>query len=485
MFSRGEINMRGIFLLAAASLWCGLPAHAEPAVSSAPFFFISPSAANPLQGQTVTFSITAVSQYPGNNLNVSATIDGTSVAVSQNVPNFWNVTVGPFDRIGSHVLKVSLSLEDSAKSAEYTSSIHALNSRVVQLSAEAAAETDPKIKATILRDLFEQENLLGAIEAELADLRAAIGSQDYSFSVGPNNANPNYPFVSSVSPNAGPIGGGTPITISGLNFSTGAQVFLGGVPATNVIVVNPSTITAKSGVFSAFGAQDVEVDLPALSGGEVRIGILRQAFFSTPNSSPGSTTAPVAITSGSQAFLLGGSASVDGGQSFDWGGGGLNYRWSLLSSPQGAALQPGFVFANTPQQTFTPDVYGTYVLQLVVQQAAGNLLSSAASLAVVSVIGSPVITCPSIQVVAGQTAHVQSATSDPSPGAGEFYAISSAPIHGAGSVNSAGQVTFTAVSGFSGSDSFVVTVTNQYGLTGAVTIPVAIAASKQFAPFGN
>jgi hypothetical protein len=52
------------------------------------------------------------------------------------------------------------------------------------------------------------------------------------------------PTVSSVTPSSGTTGGGTPITISGSNFATGATVLIGGTPATSVVRVDGSTITA-------------------------------------------------------------------------------------------------------------------------------------------------------------------------------------------------------------------------------------------------
>ena len=49
------------------------------------------------------------------------------------------------------------------------------------------------------------------------------------------------PTVSSVSPNNGPVAGGTAVTITGTNFAAGATVTFGGTAATNVVVVNSTT----------------------------------------------------------------------------------------------------------------------------------------------------------------------------------------------------------------------------------------------------
>lgn len=57
--------------------------------------------------------------------------------------------------------------------------------------------------------------------------------------------------VSVVSPNNGTTAGGTPVTISGTQFVTGATVKFGSTAATSVVVVNSTTITCISPPHSA------------------------------------------------------------------------------------------------------------------------------------------------------------------------------------------------------------------------------------------
>ncbi|MGA2621849.1 MAG: IPT/TIG domain-containing protein, partial [Thermoguttaceae bacterium] len=52
------------------------------------------------------------------------------------------------------------------------------------------------------------------------------------------------PAVNSVSPNSGPLAGGTPITISGSNFAGPTAVYFGTTAATNVTVVSSTEVTA-------------------------------------------------------------------------------------------------------------------------------------------------------------------------------------------------------------------------------------------------
>lgn len=69
------------------------------------------------------------------------------------------------------------------------------------------------------------------------------------------------PTATSISPTVGPISGGTPLTITGTNLAIGASVLLGGVPATNVVRVSDTTITALSPSHAA-GLVDVAVTNP-------------------------------------------------------------------------------------------------------------------------------------------------------------------------------------------------------------------------------
>ncbi|HEX7153842.1 MAG TPA: IPT/TIG domain-containing protein [Thermoanaerobaculia bacterium] len=54
------------------------------------------------------------------------------------------------------------------------------------------------------------------------------------------------PTIGNIAPAEGAVTGGTQITITGANFATGATVTIGGREATNVTVVNETTITATT-----------------------------------------------------------------------------------------------------------------------------------------------------------------------------------------------------------------------------------------------
>ena len=68
------------------------------------------------------------------------------------------------------------------------------------------------------------------------------------------------PTITSVAPTSGPTSGGTSVTITGTNFFAPATVTFGGVAATNVVVVNATTITANTPPSATTGPVDVVVN---------------------------------------------------------------------------------------------------------------------------------------------------------------------------------------------------------------------------------
>ena len=68
--------------------------------------------------------------------------------------------------------------------------------------------------------------------------------------------------ILSVFPNAGGVGGGALITISGSYLGGATSVTIGGAPATNLVVVSPTTITAVTPT-GTLGPADVVVTTPA------------------------------------------------------------------------------------------------------------------------------------------------------------------------------------------------------------------------------
>ncbi len=90
----------------------------------------------------------------------------------------------------------------------------------------------------------------------------------------------------------------------------------------------------------------------------------------------------------------------------------------------------------------------------------------------------PAPTAPAISVDQGATATTQVSANDPDAGDTETYAITTQPQHGSALVDTSGLVSFTANSDFAGSDSLVVTVTDNEGASGSVNIPITINSTN-------
>jgi hypothetical protein len=69
---------------------------------------------------------------------------------------------------------------------------------------------------------------------------------------------PPPPTVTSVIPSFGPMAGGTPVSVIGTNFLSGATVNFGGAPATSVVVVSSTQLTCVTPA-NAAGAVTVSV----------------------------------------------------------------------------------------------------------------------------------------------------------------------------------------------------------------------------------
>jgi len=124
-------------------------------------------------------------------------------------------------------------------------------------------------------------------------------------------ANPA-PTISSISPNSGPRAGGTSVTISGTNFSSGATVTFGGNAVTNVNVTSGTTITATTPAHNE-GAVDVTV-----TNSDGQSATFTQGFtyaglkITSVSPSTGSTSGGTNVTIKGSAFQSGATVTFGG-----------------------------------------------------------------------------------------------------------------------------------------------------------------------------
>ncbi len=100
------------------------------------------------------------------------------------------------------------------------------------------------------------------------------------------------PTIVSIAPVSGPTTGGTPVTLAGTGFQTGATVGVGGTAATSVVVVSTTSITAVTPAGSA-GPANVVVTNP-----DAQSATLANGFTYTSGPAPAPTLLSISPTSG-------------------------------------------------------------------------------------------------------------------------------------------------------------------------------------------
>ncbi len=93
------------------------------------------------------------------------------------------------------------------------------------------------------------------------------------------------PTVTAVSPAVGSPDGGTNVTVTGTNFRAGASVYFDGVAATNVIVVNTTTMTATTPAHQPSKVNVIVVDTDN-QGGTLVQGFTYSVPVPVPNPAP-------------------------------------------------------------------------------------------------------------------------------------------------------------------------------------------------------
>jgi hypothetical protein len=158
--------------------------------------------------------------------------------------------------------------------------------------------------------------------------------------------------VSSVSPNSGSTAGGTAVTITGTNFAAGATVTFGSAAATNVAVVNATTITATT---------------PAGSTGAVTVTVTNSNGLSGSLAGAFTYLAPPTVSSVSpnNGSLAGGTAVTITGTNFAAG--------ATVTFGSTAATNVAVVNATTIKATTPPGSAGAVTVTVTVSGQSGSL----------------------------------------------------------------------------------------------------------------
>ncbi|MEP6764169.1 MAG: IPT/TIG domain-containing protein [Gemmatimonadaceae bacterium] len=153
----------------------------------------------------------------------------------------------------------------------------------------------------------------GAVAVTVTNTDAQVGTlaAGYTFV-----AASTVPAITSVSPNAGGVAGGTTVTIVGSNFVVGSTVSIGGVQATGIVVNSPTRITAITAARIA-GAVAVVVTNPDAQFATLNNGFTYVAASTVPTvaqvaPNTGSTAGGTAITITGVNFVTGSTVAIGG-----------------------------------------------------------------------------------------------------------------------------------------------------------------------------
>lgn len=156
--------------------------------------------------------------------------------------------------------------------------------------------------------------------------------------------------IDTVSPHRGPASGGTGVTITGSGFTDATNLTFGGSAATNLNVVNSTTVTA---VTPAHAAGSVDVVITTLSGSATKT----EGFSYVP------TQVGQYAYGGTIACLNGGlnnliAATADNSTGIQWGGFGTTTN--ATSTTDGATNTTTIVTALGPSSTYAAGLCSNY-----------------------------------------------------------------------------------------------------------------------------
>ena len=229
----------------------------------------------------------------------------------------------------------------------------------------------------------------------------------------------------------------------------------------NTAIVNPTFVTDLSGTYVA------------------QLIVNDGNFNSSPSTvsiyTGNAPLAPTAIAGPPQMLIVGTTVTLDGSGSSDPQGLSLTYSWSFLSKPAGsnAVLST----TNPVHPTFKADVFGTYVVQLVVSD---GILSSVPSTVTISADTPPVASAGSNQSVAvGANVLLNGSGSFDADGATLSYSwnFSSKPAGSAATLSGANSPSPTFIADVAGN--YVVQLIVSDSLTSSTPVTVTVTAVGQ------
>ncbi len=312
------------------------------------------------------------------------------------------------------------------------------------------------------------------------ELKVRIGSQENGFST---------PAVTTIAPASGSTSGGTSVTITGTNFVAPATVTLGGTAATNVVVVNATTLTATTPARAA-GAVGVLVTTPggtsaadtlftylapdiavSQSGTLLTDGVSSVAFGTVAAGGSGSVLT-FTVSNPGTVDLANLAVSVDGTHAAQFTVGTLSA--TAIASGEGTA---------TFTVTFNPNSNGPKTAAIhIASDAAGAKNPFDIQLSgegnTPPIFSGYAAATPYEKAAAISLGKLLAAASDPD---GDMIGVTSVPAsseQGGTVLLQASAILYTPPAGFSGADRFTVTLTDSRGASTVGTVTVTVQSNS-------
>ena len=198
-------------------------------------------------GGVSAVSVVVVSSTELQAVTPSHASGTVSVAVTQSPHDQSATLAGGFTYTSSTALGVSGA--SPAEGPTGGGTVVTITGKGFQAGAAVAFGSSPSTAVTVTSstqiNAMSPPGSSGTVPITVTDPNAQSASLPSGFTYS------SAPAVSSVSPNSGPVTGGTTVKILGSGFQSGASVTFGGIAATSVTVVSSTEVQAVSPVSSA------------------------------------------------------------------------------------------------------------------------------------------------------------------------------------------------------------------------------------------
>jgi PKD repeat protein len=172
------------------------------------------------------------------------------------------------------------------------------------------------------------------------------------------------PSIETITPNSGTVAGGTPVTIAGSGFTGATDVRFDTLPASNVVVVDDSTISCVTPRVPSVGPRFVTVSTPAATSTEV-------VTYTFTNGLP--VAVATATPDSGQAALTVQFTGLDSTDPDD--DVPVSYLWDFGDGST----------SNLPSPTYTYLLPGTYIATLTVTDSVGATATDSVEITVLEV----------------------------------------------------------------------------------------------------